>query len=156
MARKVIGFRIEPEYEELLRRIAEREGIHLSDLVKRIVVDYLKAYTPPAEGSGDDETIRKLNEIVELAKKKMEEVYKKWINHIDTVVKEIVERHPNEDPIQWRNDYYKRYKYSIYSDLKIIVERYSNEIKTMPISDQLKHQYYKKLWDILNSYHLYP
>ena len=155
MKTKVVGVRLDLDDVRKLEEMAKARGLKIGELLRIIIVQYIDSQSTPEEGA-DDETIKKLNEIVELVKKKMEEIYKKWINHIDTVVKEIVERHPNEDPTRWRNEYYKRYKFNIYSDLKIIVERYSNEIKTMPISDQLKDQYYKKLWDILNSYHLYP
>jgi len=42
LGKKVVPFKIEPEYEARLKEISKKQGISVSELVRRIVVEYIE------------------------------------------------------------------------------------------------------------------
>jgi len=102
MPSKVIGFRIEPEYENQLREIAKKMGVNVSDLVKRIVIDYLNA-NPDASNAVNEplspelqsllnELETRINKFIELVNRERKKIDDHCKEHAD----EVVSRHPNE------------------------------------------------------------
>jgi gas vesicle protein len=105
LGKKVVPFKIEPEYEPVLREIARKQGISVSELVRRLVVDYIEK-NPVVEPQGsvssestNPELSKDLQEVEEMISKFIESVKRekeKIDQHCKDHASEVLRLHPSE------------------------------------------------------------
>ena len=108
MGKKVIPFKLDREYEAMLKEIAKKQGVSVSELVRRIVVEYVeKNPNPNIEPQGNNaisestnpELTRDLQELEQMIAKFIESVKRekeKIDQHCKDHASEVVKLHPSE------------------------------------------------------------
>jgi hypothetical protein len=108
LGKKVIPFKLDPEYEAALKEISRKQGIPVSELVRRIVVEYIEknpnpnAETPNNNVSSEStnpELTRDLQELEQMTTKFVEAVKRekdKIDQHCRDHASEVVRIHPSE------------------------------------------------------------
>jgi len=105
LGKKVIPFKLDREYEAMLKEIAKKQGVSVSELVRRIVVEYVvkNPNVEPQENVSSETTnpelTRDLQELEQMIAKFIESVKRekeKIDQHCKDHASEVVRLHPNE------------------------------------------------------------
>jgi hypothetical protein len=107
LGKKVVPFKIDPEYEAALREMAQRRGIPVSELIRRIVVNYIDSNTSEETAAGgealpssvSDEVarlLRDLEEMISSFEKMVDEEEKKIQKYCEEHADQVVLLHPAE------------------------------------------------------------
>lgn len=155
MKTKVLGVRLDINDLTRLERLAESKGLKVSELARMIIVQYLDNQLPSPSGNIDPELKTKLDQVVENTRRKIEGIIEKYIKHCEDYAREVVERHPNENPLDLKNDCLKRWRGSLMIDVRSIIQKSINELKQLNINDQLRSEYAKKLYQLQDLYQIY-
>jgi transcription termination factor NusB len=123
LGKKVVPFKIDPEYEYRLREIAEQQGTSVSELVRKIVIDYIQgSAVTPSESTSQDATspeiAKDLQELEELVSKFIESVKRekeKIDQHCKDHAREVVTLHPSEPIERHYKDCIKRWYGLLYN-----------------------------------------
>lgn len=163
MGKKVVPFKIDPEYEAALKEMARRRGIPVSELIRRIVVSYIDSSAGEETVAGEEtlpgnvneevsQLLRDLDEMISKFEKVVEEEERKIQKYCEEHANQVTSMHPTES-----RDYHlkwclKQYYGRLYSKALDYKRRYITPlISRMASKSKINmSKYEKRVNDVLD------
>jgi predicted DNA-binding protein len=137
--------KLDSKTAERLEQYARRKGVDKSKILREIIEQYLGL-------DKNSEALSELDKIVSEAKAKMDMVFNKWVKYCEDHAKEVVARHPQFKEIEIKEGCIKSARGLILTDLQDIAREFVVKIKSMNIDNEVKREYYKKIWGLIDQY----